>query len=1201
MPWVEKKTMDGLVYWYDPSTKAATWEKPFELRSAEERADDGDWTWVPHAKDFWQPARIVNRNADGSVDTQTKDGKTLVVPANKKMNDSVNTDGREQLVPLWPLKQYELNHIEDDLIMLQSVNDGSIIYNLRAHFAKQGLYTWVGASHRVLISINPYQRLPIYEEDSIRLHRDKSPNIEVPPHIFDISDGSYNEMLFDGKHQSILISGESGAGKTEATKQCLKYWARVAGSKNGVEERLIQANPVLEAYGNAKTIRNNNSSRFGKWVEVYFDQNKRSIDGAVIINYLLEKSRLVFQQGGERNFHIFYQLLNDSQAKQEYQLRDAKSHKLVSNGLTGQINGVDDRKDFADAKQAMSDLQFTGEEKEWCLRLPAALLHLGDITFAESVQAGNVKGSKIADEAPLKLAAKFLDVDPEALRKVLLTRTIVVNRDRNVIPLNPQAARAGCDSIVKGIYSRQFDWIVARCNKALNGETSGKFIGVLDIFGFEIFEVNSFEQLCINYCNEKLQQLFNIETFRDEEQLYKDEGIKFDPITFVDSDPVLAMIEKGPNGILPVLDDECKLPEGSDNKYMDKINKSFASHPSFGTATARKLKNQLSFDVIHYAGSVSYTADEFMSKNKDTFFQDAHDMAASSNNALTKSLFPPSDTRLQVKSLSSVFRSQLNVLMDKLRTTSTRYVRCIKPNETMSAMQFESPLVMRQLRYSGVFEAVAIRKQGYPFRQKFAAFAFRYRSINPDHVYRESDPRKVCEEILAKSPSDFADVVFGKSMVFYRAGIYKTLKLLRNLALETIIPRVQGILRGSLARTQAKRVKLAEKNIDHAISLRTDYNALKSALGEVDQVLGAIGKRVFPRVRPRNEQKGKEYLIGLQVWMDEEINMSKVIETSVSSNYAGYWDAFERCQKILHVARSPKQTSLYDQIDSAIRNSEQGQLDMGLVDANKKMLRPEMKAGVVKAQSLSHNSPPVREAQRLLALPPKQWYEQELQAAIQFNDLGRQTTCKYRLWEIEMFASGAQYERWGNFGGLKDPKDYAKGKWFGKASCAEGMCFGSKDVINSALSKADGSPEFKKQAKEMNKFVLAYAGVKKDPRGPDAAGADALGIAARSPQLKNELYLQLFKALTPNPKTPQSTDKAYELLGVALFSFLPEDAELAKHAFIIATKHDKKYAKAASNGKFVAPGAPRSGSDVTRIVGELVAFGVEGDSALALT
>ena len=332
MTWIEKKTMDGLVYWYNPSTKAATWEKPFELRTAAER-EPGDWTWVPHPTDFWQPARKVRENPDGSVDTQTLDGKTVTIPKSRKMKDTL-TAGRDQDVPLWPLKQFTLEHVEDDLIFLEDVNDGAIIFNLKANYAKQGLYTWVGASHRVLVSINPYQRLPLYGEDQIRVHRDKSPNIDVAPHIFDIADGSYTEMLFEGKHQSILISGESGAGKTEATKHCLKFWAKVAGSKNGVEERLIQANPVLEAFGNAKTIRNNNSSRFGKWVEVYFDQIKQSIDGAIIINYLLEKSRLVFQQAGERNFHIFYHLLSDSSATSEYSLKDAKTHRLTSNGLT---------------------------------------------------------------------------------------------------------------------------------------------------------------------------------------------------------------------------------------------------------------------------------------------------------------------------------------------------------------------------------------------------------------------------------------------------------------------------------------------------------------------------------------------------------------------------------------------------------------------------------------------------------------------------------------------------------------------------------------------------------------------------------------------------------------------------------------------------------------------------------------------------
>jgi len=569
---------------------------------------------------------------------------------------------------------------------------------------------------------------------------------------------------------------------------------------------LIQANPVLEAFGNAKTIRNNNSSRFGKWQEVYFDQLEQSIDGAIIINYLLEKSRLVHQQGGERNFHIFHQLTQDAQARSSYELDDAKEFRYTQKGLLGKIPGIDDAGDFRDAKKAMMDLEFSTQEQEWLLRVPAAILHLGNTTFTDNALANNVQGSKVESDASLIKAAKFLDVDTEALRKVLCFRSITVNRETSVIPLNSASARAGCDSIAKGIYGRLFDWLVKRINTALKGDTSGKFVGVLDIFGFEIFDVNSFEQLCINYANEKLQQLFNLETFKDEEALYQEEGIPFVHIAFIDSEPVLNMIEKSPNGILLQLDDECRVPEGEDTKFMSKIEDTFSTHPNFATDKHRKLNNQLAFEIVHYAGTVKYTSDDFMLKNKDTFYQDAHDMGATSKHPLTAGLFPTLDARIQIKSLSSVFRSQLGDLMNKLNTTSTRYVRCIKPNESMSPLVFEAPLVLRQLRYSGVFEAVAIRKQGYPFRQKFEAFSFRFRAVNQDHAYKSTDPRALCEEICRTCKTPLVDIKFGKTMVLYRAPEFKTLKLLRNLALETIIPRVQGVLKGGAARQMRSRL-----------------------------------------------------------------------------------------------------------------------------------------------------------------------------------------------------------------------------------------------------------------------------------------------------------------------------------------------------------------------------------------------------------
>ena len=1247
--------------YYNDETKEVSWNDPND--KAED--DSTEWTWVPHPVDFWQPARIESRNDDGTTLCVTESGKQIIVPKDGVMKGE-ETAGRTQNVPLWKLRRSELKHVEDDLIMLEYVNDGSIIYNLAESYKKQGLYTWVGASHRVLVSINPYQKLPLYGDDQIKIHQDKSPNIDVPPHIFDIAEGSYTEMLFEGKNQSILISGESGAGKTEATKQCLKFWAKVAGSKNGVEEKLIQANPVLEAYGNAKTIRNNNSSRFGKWMEVYFSLRERSIDGATITPYLLEKSRLVFQQNGERNFHIFYQLMNDADSRSKYELQPATANRYTLKGITGSIQGIDDVNDFKDCKKAMADLEFTSEEQEWLLRIPSAILHMGNVTFVAQDMANGVTGSKIADEKPLTLASKFLDVDIEDLRKVLLNRSIQVRTENHVIPLDPDAARAGCDSISKGIYSRLFDWLVNRCNKSLVGDTSGKFVGVLDIFGFEIFDVNSFEQLCINYCNEKLQQLFNIETFRDEEKLYVDENIKFDPIKFIDSDPVLAMIEKGPDGILPALDDECKLPEGDDLKYMAKIEENFKNHPNFATDKHRKLNNQLAFEIVHYAGVVNYTTTEFMLKNKDTFFQDAYDMGSRSKHTLTKGLFPPLDLRLQVKSLSSVFRQQLNVLMQKLHETSTRYVRCIKPNESMSPLLFEAPLVMRQLRYSGVFEAVAIRKQGFPFRYKYEVFILRFKAINPDHDYKNTDPKKLTQEIFDASPN-FAklknEVVFGNTMVFYRAPVYKLLKLLRNLALEVIIPRVQGILRGSLARAMRKYVENAEKELKSAYDTKTDINRMKQSLTTIEGNLKSIGKRIFPTVRPRWEKEIKEQIVLLQMWLDEEVKLDKVLQTDPNKNFKGYTEEKAACEKLNHIPKTAPQKEKYDKLVDLLANCEVQKLDSKCQDARKRMDRAlmedclkkatewdhsspavdeikrvlalgeyeyiglelvaakemgdsarikecnlkiwnmdknddkcikarkemnkeEMQKWSAKAKEIGHTNEHVEEINRVLALPEKEYVQLELIAGEEMGDKKRVRRCKGRLYEMEMDAIPQSYSRWQNWKGFKTPDDYAKGKWFGKAAVRDAFLNVEKAIVNSSLT-INENPDFKKQAKELNKGVLAYIGVKKDPRGEEGAMSDSFSLANSNDQLKTELLCQLLKASTPDPKGKIPSDanaKANDLLGVFIYTWVAPDPELEKHIYVFMTKKGKKYSLACQHAKFDSDKKAPRGGDIGRII-----------------
>jgi len=1016
-------TLDMLPYFYNEKTGEVTWQDP-RTKDLDEK---DEWTWVPHPTEMWVPARIEERKKDGSTLCVTESGMKVTVPKGGDMKGEITND-RKQKVPLWKLNRRDLVHVEDDLVMLENVNDASISYNICERYKNKELYTWVGATQRVLVSVNPYQKLDLYNDEQVKLHHDKSPNKQVSPHVFDVADGAYLQMLYEATNQSILISGESGAGKTEATKQCLKFWAKVAGSKNGVEEKLIEANPVLEAFGNAKTIRNNNSSRFGKWMEVYFSIRDRSIDGANITNFLLEKSRLVFQQAGERNFHIFYQLMNDTESRQKYELGPVTANRYTMKGLTTAVVGLDDAAEFKETKKAMAALGFTAEEQEWLLRTPSAILHLGNCQFLADAKPGGVTGSKIEDEKQAKLAAKFLKVSEDQLKKILLSRTISVRGEVSVIFLDPDAARAGCDSLAKGIYSRLFDWIVARCNKALTGVTTGKVIGVLDIFGFEIFDVNSFEQLCINFCNEKLQQLFNIETFKEEEKLYSEEGITFEPIKFIDSDPVLAMIEKGPDGILPTLDDECKL-EGDDHKFMTKIQQTWGSHPNFSVDKHRKFADSLAFEINHYAGIVNYTVSEFKVKNKDTFAQDGYDLGASSVDPLTKSLFPPLDAKMQVKSLSSVFRTQLNVLMEKLKVTSTRYVRCIKPNESMSPMLFEPPLVIRQLRYSGVFEAVAIRKQGFPFRFKYEVFAIRFKCINPHHNYKQTDPKKVVQEIFDASPNFKSlkdQVMFGKTMVLYRAPVHKLLKLLRNLALEIIVPKIKGILRGSIARWLRIYMSNAEKELKAAFDTQTDIGKMREAVSHVDGHLKSLGKNLFPNVRPRWEREVAERIVLLQKCVDEEVKVLKLLETDPNKNFKTWTEQKVQLDVVKDTPKTPSQKETFTKFLTTLANCEVQKLDNKCIDGRKRVDKALMQDCDVKAKEWNHTSPAVVEMRRVLALPEVAFIELEMIAATEMNDMPRLKQRMARLFEagsaiklVNFDAGSRSYEVHLNNGAVK--------------------------------------------------------------------------------------------------------------------------------------------------------------------------------------
>ena len=719
---------------------------------------------------------------------------------------------------------------------MDEISEPMIQNNLRLRFQKHQIYTNIGT---ILISVNPFKRLPLYTPSVIDdyIHKGKR---DMPPHVFNIAEAAFRHLMDDKSDQSILISGESGAGKTEATKQCLMFFAECAGSVTGVEQNILLSNPILEAFGNAKTLRNNNSSRFGKLISVLFD-GRAKITGAGIINYLLEKSRVVYQLEGERSFHIFYQLIIGANAdiKQRFAIWNAADYYYISQSGCSMIDGVDDQKEWDEMIEAMVKMGFSEDDQENIFRLVSSVLHLGNIDFQPSQKANlRTDTCEVTNPQCLDICSDLLQVAAGDLLTACTNRTMVVRGEAPTkIPLGHEAASDNRNSFAKKIYSHLFDWIVVKVNQGMappKGAVRTGQINVLDIFGFEIFEVNSFEQLCINFCNEKLQQHFNQHTFKLEEQLYRREQIKFDHVEFIDNQPVLDLIELKPKGILVALDEEIKVPRGSDTTFLNKINKHHAASPHFKEVRTSKSE----FVVIHYAGEVLYDSYSFLEKNKDTLTQDLFDLISSSRSSFLKSLFPDinmsgSDRKV---SLGFQFRKQLDELMKTLNQTEPHYIRCVKPNDDKLAGVFRGLMCLQQLRYAGVFEAVKIRQQGYPFRYTHEDFVKRYGFMRPEVAASNKGNHKACCGALLKSlKGDFTAVQIGNTKTLYRAGEHRQFELLRNLAVEKQSIILQGYLRRWRAQKKAQKMFQLKPVLQRAIASR-DLATIKDAIHQYKEI-----------------------------------------------------------------------------------------------------------------------------------------------------------------------------------------------------------------------------------------------------------------------------------------------------------------------------------------------------------------------------
>ncbi|CAG4997712.1 unnamed protein product [Parnassius apollo] len=721
-------------------------------------------------------------------------------------------DGQEQWLP--PERRIKAMHATsvhgvEDMISLGDLHEAGILRNLLIRYNENLIYTYTGS---ILVAVNPYQILPIYTADQIKLYKERKIG-ELPPHIFAIGDNAYAHMRRYSQDQCIVISGESGAGKTESTKLILQYLAAISGKHSWIEQQILEANPILEAFGNAKTVRNDNSSRFGKYIDIHFNSGG-VIEGAKIEQYLLEKSRIVSQSMEERNYHVFYCLLAglSKEEKRRLDLGEPTEYRYLSGGGCFTCEGRDDAAEFADIRSAMKVLLFTEPEIWEILKLLAAVLHCGNIKY-EATIVDNLDATEIIEQANVRRVANLLGVPTQSLIDALTRKTLFAHGETVVSTLSRDQSVDIRDAFVKGIYGRLFVTIVKKINAAIYKpkSTMRTAIGVLDIFGFENFDHNSFEQFCINFANENLQQFFVRHIFKLEQEEYNHEGINWQHIEFVDNQDALDLIALKQLNIMALIDEESKFPKGTDQTMLAKLHKTHGLHRNY---LKPKSDINTSFGLNHFAGIVFYDTRGFLEKNRDTFSADLLQLIHISTNKFLQHIFQEdiimgSETRKRAPTLSTQFKKSLDLLMRTLGTCQPFFIRCIKPNEFKKPMMFDRGLCCRQLRYSGMMETIRIRRAGYPIRHSFKEFVERYRflisGVPPAH---KTDCRaataKICATVLGKS-----DYQLGHTKVFLKDAHDLFLEQERDRVLTRKILILQRSIRGWVYRRRFLKMRAA--------------------------------------------------------------------------------------------------------------------------------------------------------------------------------------------------------------------------------------------------------------------------------------------------------------------------------------------------------------------------------------------------------
>uniref|UniRef100_A0A8C7RQ24 Myosin VB n=1 Tax=Oncorhynchus mykiss TaxID=8022 RepID=A0A8C7RQ24_ONCMY len=794
--------------------------------------------WIPDPEDVWRAAEIIKDYTEGEpiLYLKLEDETVIYYPLDQCTVSrplEYRIGPKDNALPF--LRNPDILVGENDLTALSYLHEPAVLHNLKVRFTESNhIYTYCGI---VLVAINPYEQLQIYGEEVINAYSGQNMG-DMDPHIFAVAEEAYKQMARDERNQSIIVSGESGAGKTVSAKYAMRFFATVGGSANdtNVEEKVLASSPIMEAIGNAKTTRNDNSSRFGKYIQIGFDRSYHII-GANMRTYLLEKSRVVFQAEDERNYHIFYQLCASASLPEfkDLALSNAEDFIFTSQGENIFIEGVNDAEDFEKTREAFTLLGVNDSNQSSIFRIIASILHLGNVEICSERDGDSCHILK--NDPHLAHFCQLLGVELEQMEHWLCHRKLVTTSETYVKNMSRKQAANARDALAKHIYAHMFDWIVEYVNKSLH--TSSKqhsFIGVLDIYGFETFEINSFEQFCINYANEKLQQQFNQHVFKLEQEEYVKEQIPWTLIDFYDNQPCIDVIE-AKLGILDLLDEECKVPKGTDQNWCQKLYDRLSSSVHF----QKPRMSNTSFIVIHFADKVEYQCDGFLEKNRDTVYEEQINILKASKFQLMADLFQDTNkdssistssssksSRVNVraskptpkvpnkehrKTVGHQFRSSLQLLMETLNATTPHYVRCIKPNDEKEAFSFESRRAVQQLRACGVLETIRISAAGYPSRWTYPDFFNRYRVLMKKSDMTVGDKKLVCRnllETLVKDPDKFQ---FGKTKIFFRAGQVAYLEKLRADKFRSACIKIQKTVRGWLQRVRYQKIRKSAINL----------------------------------------------------------------------------------------------------------------------------------------------------------------------------------------------------------------------------------------------------------------------------------------------------------------------------------------------------------------------------------------------------